>query len=86
MAVELYQVIKKSMNNEDLDEEKELNDIWLDTQDADAINEEVNDENTYNDKNEAEEKEEGSSEEGEGPDSEVLWRGKWHEYEGQDWS
>merc|ERR1712106_675066 len=58
MAVELYQVIKKSKNNEDLDEEEELEDIGLDKQDADAENEGVDEENTYNDKNEAEGEEE----------------------------
>jgi len=58
MAVELYQVIKKSKNNEDLDEEEELEDIGLDTQDAAAENEEVDEEHTYNDKNEAEGEEE----------------------------
>jgi len=59
MAVKLYQVIKKSKNNEDLDEKEELeDDLELDTKEVEPENEVHDEDNTYNDKNELEEDEE----------------------------
>merc|ERR1719186_1760314 len=59
MAVELYQVIKKSRNNEDLeDDEDELDgDIGLDTREDEPEDDVMDEANTYNDKNEIEHEE-----------------------------
>jgi len=58
MAVELYQVIKKSKNNEDLDEEELEDDLALDTRENEPENDVLEGDNTYNDKNELEDDEE----------------------------
>jgi len=60
MAVELYQAIKKSKNNEDLQDDDDLEDIALNPrEDEKEDNDEENiDNNTYNDTNDLEEEEE----------------------------
>merc|ERR1719318_2324541 len=58
MAVELYQVIKKSKNNKDLDDDEELDDIGLDATGEEPVNDDVEEVNTYNDKNDHEGEEE----------------------------
>ena len=48
MAVELYQVFKKSKSNEDLEDDEELDDVGLDPTEEDPVNDDIEDENTYN--------------------------------------
>eukprot|EP00092_Neocalanus_flemingeri_P018712 GFUD01020267.1.p2 GENE.GFUD01020267.1~~GFUD01020267.1.p2 ORF type:complete len:529 (-),score=248.69 GFUD01020267.1:123-1709(-) len=58
MAVELYQVIKKSKNNEDLEDEELEGDMGLDTREDEPENDVDDEVNTYNDKNEIEQEDE----------------------------